>query len=76
MPVVGHQAESQQASGNALLRLGEQLDEGGVVAILVKQAAAPVAAVEHVVNESPGRVTGHSRHEAIVAGKGRDVKYR
>jgi len=52
MPMVGHKAPGQQAQWNAHQRLGEDLLEGGVVALILEDAAAGVAAVEAVKHDS------------------------
>jgi len=64
VPVIGHEAEGQQIDGVALQRLGENLEKGGIVGLLVEQAHAAVAAIQDVINRSRfdgSRATGHTQ---------------
>ena len=49
MEMVRHQAKAQQAHGHMLLGVAQQLDEGMEIALLMKNGAAAIAAVENVV---------------------------
>ena len=47
--VVGHEAVAQDAHGDAVAGVGDQIEEGVVVAILAEDSGAGVAAVKDVV---------------------------
>ena len=49
MEVVGHQAIGEQAHAASFAGLAQELDEGGEVAVLVKDGAAAIAPVEDMV---------------------------
>jgi hypothetical protein len=47
--MVGHQARGEQTHGCPLPCLAQQLDEGGVIAVVVEDGAATIAAIEDMV---------------------------
>ena len=65
VPVVGHEAVGEdEDAGDGLLHLGEEGDEGVVVAGGVEEPLAAVAAVEHVVDDAADGLAGAAGHEA------------
>ena len=57
-----HQAGGQHAHGDAPAGVGDEAQEGGVVALGVKDSGPSVAPVEDVVDEVAGRSPGGARH--------------
>jgi hypothetical protein len=53
--VVGHQAKAQHRQGNLDAGVGQGLEEGVVVPLLVEDLAAAVAPVEDVVTDAARR---------------------
>jgi hypothetical protein len=63
--VVGHQAECKRAHGHVLLGVVQQFEEGVEIAILVKDGASAVTAVEDMVTiaaERNAKGTWHGCH--------------
>src|SRR2546423_13073572 len=50
--MVPHDAICQQIHVRVLLAFDQQRDKGGEIAVLVKDALAAIAAIEHVINQS------------------------
>jgi hypothetical protein len=69
--VVGHQAVSQEAHAGACAGLGEEFEEGGVVAVHEEDGAAGVAAVEGVLAVAALGSACGACHAAIMGGGGR-----
>jgi hypothetical protein len=70
--MVGHQAIRQQPHVGVFTGLAQQLDEGGVIAILAKDRLAAVAPVEYMVAVAALGSACMSRHAGIIA-RGTDV---
>ncbi len=68
--MVGHQAKGQQADGNMLIGLVQEFEEGVVVAILVKDGAPSVPAIEHVV-AMPAQGDSKSSGRGVHYGRGK-----
>ena len=64
---VGHQAQSKQAHGHVLVGVAQEFEEGMEIAILVKDCASAVTAIEDVVTvaaDGISQCTHHKRHFA------------
>src|SRR5262249_44529849 len=70
VPVVRHQAVSQQPGRVLLQRFGQDALEGLVVAVLLEQRQPGHGAVQHVVDQSARGVTGSTRHAASLCPDG------
>ena len=64
VPVAGHQAPAEQLDVDALQRVGEDGDEGLIIARLVKEALAAVAAVDDMIAEVRLDPSQRARHDA------------
>lgn len=62
--MIRHQTEAQGLDGNFAVGGGEQLAEGGVVAVLVKDDGPAVAAIAHMVGVS-GHVSAWSTRHGV-----------
>lgn len=62
--MMGHQTDAEHV--DRMFRLGhrKQVEEGGVILILVKDERAAVAAIEHMVGMASELSTGNARHGA------------
>lgn len=62
VPVVGHEAPGEDADGDALVGLGQNAFEGGVVLVFVEKGALADAPVENVVDQPGGSMARPARH--------------
>ena len=69
MKMIGHQAEAEQLDGKLGLGRGEQLEEGGIVAVLVEDGGAAVATIEDVVGVAGPVTAGDARHAGMLGGR-------
>ena len=58
VPMIGHEAVSEQVDLGMFLRLTEQLDECGIIGVLVKDSAAVVPAIKDVIDPHLRRACG------------------
>ncbi len=62
--MIGHQAEAKDSDRVRRFRGGEQVEEGGVVAVLVEDCRAPVPAIEHMVGMARHLSAWNPRHRS------------
>jgi hypothetical protein len=62
MPVIGHEAPGENLERSSLVGLAKDFVERGVIAFLVKEGGAEVAAVEDVINDLAGGGAGATGH--------------
>ena len=62
MEVVGHEAEAEELDGIAGFGVSEQVEEGSIVAVLVKDSCAAIATVEDVVDMAGDLTAWDARH--------------
>lgn len=62
MEMVGHEAEAENFDRIAGFRVSEQVEEGAIVAVFVKDGRTPVASVEGVVDVAANLSTRNARH--------------
>ena len=60
--VIGHQAVGEQAERRAFRRLGQELEEGSIVAVLVKHGTSPIASIEDMIAVTALRSTCGAWH--------------
>ena len=61
--VVRHEAEAQDGHGNLDASMGQGLEEGLIVALLVKDLGTAVAAVDHVIANPTNRSSRSAWHK-------------
>lgn len=61
--MIGHQADAEELDGVGGFRGGEQVEKGGVIAVLVEDRGTPVPPIEDMVGVSSRFSTRNSRHE-------------
>ena len=64
MKMIGHEAEAKDSDRVRRFRGGEQVEEGGVVAVLVEDCRAPVPAIEHMVGMARHLSAWNPRHRS------------
>ena len=62
--MIGHQAEAEDLERMPGFGRAEQLQEGGIVGVLVKDGCPTIATVEHMVGMAGGLSTRNARHRA------------
>jgi RHS repeat-associated protein len=65
MKMIGHQAEAEYLDGMSGFGGAEQIEEGRVVAVFVKDGRSPVATVQHVIGVTSFVAARNPRHEAL-----------
>ena len=65
MEMIGHQAETENLDGMSGLGRAEQIEEGGIVAVLVKDSGAAVATVQHVIGMADTVAARNARHRGV-----------
>ena len=60
--MIGHEADAEDLDGVLRFRGGEQVEAGGVVAVLVEDHRAPVPTIEHMVDMSGHLSAWNPRH--------------
>jgi hypothetical protein len=76
MPVIGHQAPSENLGLIALDGLFQNAFESFVVAILLEDGHAGIAAIEHMVNQATISRTFRSSHAPKVTNPSPKIKKR
>ena len=65
MKMVGHQAEAKNLNRISGFRRAEQVEEGGIVGVLMKDGHAAVATVQDVIGVTSAGAARNARHEAL-----------
>jgi len=71
MEMVGHEAEAQDAHGEFGFGGREQIEEGAIVAVLLKDDHAAIAAVEDMVGVATALSTGWASHYTVRQSEGK-----
>lgn len=64
MKMIGHETEAEDLDGMLGFGHAEQLREGRIVGVFVKNRASAVATIQHVVGVSSAGAARNARHEA------------
>lgn len=68
MKMIGHQAEAENLDGMSSFRRAEQIENGRIVAVLVKDRGAAVATVQDMIGVPGDLTTRSTRHEGKTLG--------
>lgn len=65
MKMIEHQAEAENHDGMSDFSCLEQIEEGGMVGVLLKDDGSTVATVQHVIDVASAGSARNARHEAF-----------
>ena len=71
MKMIGHEAEAQEFDRVLGLRRGEEVEEGGVIALFVKHRRAAIPTIQDMVGVTSDLAARNSRHESYSVGEDR-----